>query len=150
MSTKLKLPSQTVGHRRHRYVVLGLVSIALAAAIYFGQALREQEPNYYDPARTALVNARLRIEESIGHEQALIAQLQMAHAELDEAIAQLAKAANLDPADRTRIDSLRSILLSIENPDHLGAISSTKLQQSYQDLLAQMEALITDMDKRNR
>ena len=150
MHTKLKLPSQTVDHRRRRYVVLGLVVIALAAAIYFGPALREQEPNYYDPARTALVNARLRLEESIGHEQALIAQLQMAHEELDAAIAQLAKAANLDPADRTRIESLRSILLSIESNDRLGAISSKKLQQSYQDLLAQIEALITDMDNRTR
>jgi hypothetical protein len=150
MDTKLNLPPQTAEHRRRRYVVLGLGIIALAAAIYFGPVLREQEPNYYDPARTALVNARLQFEESLGHEQVLIDQIQMAHEELDSAITQLAKVAELDPAYRTRIEALRSSLLSIENTDHPGETSPEKLQQSYRDLLAQMDALITDLDNRGR
>ena len=129
---------------------MGMGIIALAAAIFFGPALREHEPDYYNPARTALVNARMRVEESLAHEQALIAQLQMAHEELDSAITQLARAANLDPADRARIEALRSSLLSTERPDRLGEISSDKLYQSYRDLLAQMEALIADLDKRTR
>jgi len=150
MTTKLNLSVQTVEHRRRRYVALGLGIIALAAAIYFGPVLREQEPNYYDPARTALVDARLLFEESFGHEQVVIDQLQMAHEELDSAITQLAKVADLDPAYRTRIEALRASLLSIENPDHPEETSQEQLQQSYRDLLAQIDALITDLDNRGR
>ncbi|MEJ2094573.1 MAG: hypothetical protein P8X93_05255 [Gammaproteobacteria bacterium] len=150
MATKQNLPPQTEEHRRRRYVVLGLGIIALAAAIYFGPLLREQEPNYYDPARTALVNARLQFEESFGHEQVLIDQIQLAHEELDSAITQLARVAELDPAYRTRIEALRASLLSIENTDHPGETNPEKLQQSYRDLLVQMDALITDLDNRGR
>ena len=150
MPTKLNPPPQTTEHRRRRYVVLGLGIIALVAVIYFGPVLREQEPNYYDPARTALVNARLQLEESLGHEQVLIDQLKMAHEELDSAITQLATVADLDPAYRARIEALRASLLSIENPDRPGEKSPEKLQQSYRDLLAQMDALITDLENRGR
>jgi exonuclease VII small subunit len=150
MSTKLNLPSQTVEHHRRRYVVLGLGGIALVAAIYFGPALREHEPNYYNPARTALVNARMRFEESLGHEQALLTQLQMVHEDLDSAITQLGKAADLDSTDRARIEALRSSLVSTESPDRLGEVSSEKLYQSYRDLLAQLEALIEELDNRTR
>ena len=150
MNTERNLPRQTVKFRRRRYAVLGLGILALVAVIFFGPALREQEPNYYNPARTAIVNARLRFEESLGHEQALIAQLQMVHEELDSAITQLGKAADLDPADRARIEALRASLQSIEHPDSLVALNSNELHQSYRDLLAQMDALIADLDNRTR
>lgn len=150
MTTKLDLPVKTEEHRRRRYVVLGLIIIVLTAAIYFGPVVRKQEPNYYDPARTALVNARHLFEESLVHEQVVIHQLQMAHEELDLAITRLAKVADLDPVYRTRVESLRASLLSIENPDRPGEASPEKLQQSYQDLLSQMEAMITDLDNRGR
>jgi hypothetical protein len=150
MSAKLNPPSKTEEHRRRRQVVLGLVIIALAAATYFGPMVRKQEPNYYDPARTALVNARHLFEESLAHEQVVINQLQMAHEELDSAITRLAKVADLDPIYRTRIESLRASLLSLENPDRPGEASPERLQQSYRDLLAQTEAMITELDNRGR
>jgi len=136
--------------RRRRNIALGLGILVLAAVIFYGPALREQEPNFYNPARTALVNARLRFEESLGHEQALIAQLQLVHEELDSAITHLGKAADLDPADRARIEALRSSIQSIERPDALVESSANELHQSYRDLLAQMDALITDLDNRTR
>jgi hypothetical protein len=150
MTTEQNQPAQTDEHRLRRSVVLGLGIIALAAAIYFGPALREKEPDYYDPARTALVNARLLIEESLGHERAVVDQLKMAHEELDSAITQLTKAADLDAAYRTRIEALRARLLSIENTDRSGETSPEELQQSYRDLLAQTQALITELDNRGR
>ena len=150
MATERNLARQTARHRHRRYVVIGLGILALAAVIVFGPALREQEPDYYDPARTALVNARLRFEESLGHEQALISQLQMVREELDSAITQLGKAADLDPADRARIEELRTRLQSIGRSGTLGELSSYELHQSYRELLAQMDALIADLDNRNR
>jgi len=129
---------------------VGVGVIALIALLYIGFEFRDREPNYYTPARTALVNARLRFEESLGHERALIAQLDKAHQELGSAIDRLALAANLDPADRARIEVLRSNLLSIESDDHLGEMSPKKLHQLYGDLLAKMDTLITDLENRPR
>ena len=150
MATKQNLHYQTLKHHRRRYVALGVAVFALAAVIFFGPTLREQEPNYYNPARTALVNARLRFEESLGHEQALITQLQMVREELGSAIAELDKAADLDPADQAGIKAIRAGLLSIEHPDNPGEPGTNELHQAYRDLLDQMDALITELDNRSR
>lgn len=150
MTTEQNLYQKSVKHRRRRYIVLGVGIFALAVVIIFGPALREQEPDYYNPARTALVNARLRFEESLGHEQALIAQLHMVREELGSAIAELEKAADLDPADRARIEAMRSGLMSIEHSDEPGELNPNELQQLYRDLLAQMDAMITEIDNRSR
>lgn len=150
MLSELDLSQQATVHRRRRYIVLGLGILILAVLIYFGPAFRKHEPNYYDPARVALVNAKLQFEESLGHERELIEQLQMAHDELDSAITHLAQAADLDPADRSRIETLRASLRSIEGPDRLGKINLEELHRIYRDMLAQMETLITDLDKRTR
>jgi len=150
MTDRMEQPAQAEEHGRRHYVVLGLAIVLLAAAIFFGPSLREQEPDFYDPARIALVNARQRFEESLGHEQALVEQLQMAHAELESAIGQLEMVANLDPAHRTRIESLRASLRTIENSDRSGNTDPELLQQSYRDLLTQMDELIGEMDERAR
>ncbi|MCG6870363.1 MAG: hypothetical protein LJE91_17020 [Gammaproteobacteria bacterium] len=150
MSIEQELLTQTDQQRRRRSLVLGLGIIALISLLGIGFEFRDREPNYYAPARTALVNARLRFEESLGHERALIAQLDKAHQELDSAINKLALAANLDPADQARIEDLRSSLLSIESGDRLGETNSTKLHRLYGDLLAKMDTLITDLENRPR
>ena len=150
MITERDITRQRVKHRRRRNIVLGLVTLALVAVVLYGPALREQEPDYYNPARTAIVNARLQLEESLGHEKALNEQLQMVHEELDSAITQLGKAADLDPADRARIEALRSSLMSIERPDASLEQSSNELYQSYSDLLSQMDVLIAELDNRTR
>ena len=150
MSIEQELTTQADPRRRRRSLVVGLGVIALIALLYTGFEFRDREPNYYTPARTALVNARLRFEESLGHERALIAQLDKAHQELDSAIDKLAMAANLDPADRVRIEALRSSLQSIESDDRLGETSPRKLHLLYGDLLAKMDTLITDLENRPR
>lgn len=139
-------PADTEDHRRRRYILLGLSVILIAAAAYFGPALRDREPDYYDPARATLVNAKRLFEESLVHEQVLVSNLQMAREELDAAITQLGKVATLDPAHRSAVESLRAKLLSIENPDHPGATSPEELKLLYRDLLLQMDTLIEDMD----
>jgi len=143
-------PTSQTATQRRRYLALGLGIIALGAAIYFGPMLRDREPDYYDPARTALVNARLLFEGSLGHEQEMVEQLEMAHKELDSAITQLSAVEGLDPAYRKKIDVLRASLESIVTNDREGEISPEKLRQSYRDLLAQMQVLINDMESRGR
>ena len=150
ISNSMDLPPQPENHRRRRYVVLGLGFVILVAVIIFGPMLRKQEPNYYDPARAALINARQQFEESLAHEEVLLEQIRMAHEELDSAITQLARVADLDPSHRSAIESLRASLLSIENPDHPEETSPEQLRQSYRDLLVRMDALIKDVEKRSR
>ena len=74
----------------------------------------------------------------------------MVHEELESAITQLGKAADLDPADRNRIEELRSSLKLIERPDGLGGSSAKEIHQSYRELLAQMDALISDLENHSR
>jgi len=133
-----------------RYTLVGSGIVALGLLIAFGSSLRDQEPNYYSPARTELVNARMRFEESLAHEQALIEQLRLAHQELDAALAQLSKAVELDPAHRVRIEGLRSRLLEMEAADRRGEMSPEDLQASYRQLLAQMDALINELQNQGR
>jgi hypothetical protein len=62
----------------------------------------------------------------------------------------LDKAADLDPADRARIEAMRAGLLSLEHPANPGELSLNELHQSYRDLLGQMDTLITELDSRSR
>lgn len=150
MATERNPLTRTVKDRRRRYLVLGFGIFALTAVIVFGPGFREQEPNYYNPARAALVNARLLFLESLEHEEELITQLQEVRKELDSAINQLGRAADLDRGDRAKIEELRSGLQSIERSGGSGELSSQELDQSYRDLLAQMDVLIAELDHRGR
>jgi chromosome segregation ATPase len=139
-------PAETESHHRRRYVFLGLTLLIIVVVAYFGPVLRNREPDFYDPARTALINARQRFEESLVHEQELRNHMQMAHRQLQSALDELSRVEALDPAHRAGIESLRARLQAIENPQDPGAASPGELQQSYRDLLTQMDALIEDMD----
>jgi hypothetical protein len=132
-------------------IVLGLAVLILAVLVfYFGPEVRKQEPDYYAPGRTALVNARMRFSESLAHENELIRQEDLANKELNLAISQLAAAENIDPSDRVLIEEMRQSLVEIEKADHLGENSPRQLQKKYQSLLEQMDALITRLENRSQ
>lgn len=141
-------PGETNHRRRNMVLVLG--GIALIVAIYFGPAIRQHAPDYYDPVRADLVKATLMIEDSLTHEQALIEHLKMAHEELDAAIARLTTVADMDPGHRSSVESLRASLRSMEDPDYIRNTSPEKLRQSYREILAQVDALIRSMDSRGK
>jgi len=129
-----------------RYLMLGVLIITLVAAIYFGSFIRETEPDFYAPGRTAIVNARMHFEESLGYEQALIEQQRMAHDEINQAISHLDKAETLDPADRDKIQQIRAQLTVLESLDRQRENSPQQLQKQYYDLLDQMDALINKLE----
>lgn len=149
MTLELNRAPRTRAQHRRRFVAVVLVAAALVAAIYFGSTIRGTEPDYYSPARTALVNARLKFEESLAHEQALVAELRMAHRELNAAIDELAEAEDLDPDDRNKIRELRSGLLAIEEADQRGELGPERLHQSYQEWLGRMNTLIRQLEHRD-
>ena len=144
MSNRLNSPASLRRHRRH--LVTSIIVVALIALFYFAPNLREQEPNYYEPGRSALVNARLHFKESLPHEQAFIEQQQKAHEQMELAIAYLLEAEGLDLTDRKRIEALRLNLLALKNTDQTQAMTPQVLQQTYRDILEQLDALISKLE----
>jgi hypothetical protein len=111
-------------------------------AIYIGLGIRGKGPNYYAPGRTALINAKQKFEESLVYEQALIEKKRMAHEEIILAIDQLAKAEDLDSADRARIEDMRMSLMAIDKADP-GITSPGQLQKQFREILNEMDMLIS-------
>jgi hypothetical protein len=130
-----------------RYAVAVIGALSLAGIFYLGFVLRAKEPNFYSPARTALVGVRQRLAESYSHERAMLEQLRMARSELDAAIRHLEKAARLDPEDRRVIETLRVRLKALENPNGVSQLSPEELRQSYHALMAQLDALIAKLQR---
>lgn len=150
MSNELNSSISLNSPRYRRYVVAGLLIATLAIVISIGSVIRKQEPDFYAPGRAALVNARLRFEESLAHEQALIKQQRIAHEEMNLAISQLADAENLDPASRSQIEDIRTSFLAIEKATSMNETSPKNLQQQYRNLLDQIDALISRLESRSR
>ena len=146
MSSKLNSSSRFGWKRFRRYIMLGFVILSVGLAIYIGLEFRENGPNYYAPGRTALINARLKFEESLAYEQAVLVEKQKAHKEIIQAIDQLAKAEDLDPADRSRIEDMRQTLMAIDKADCNGGASPEQLQQQYHDLLNEIDTLISNTE----
>lgn len=128
------------------YIFYGLLLLALVVVVYIGSVMRDQKPDFYAPGRSAIVNARMHFEESLGFEQALIEQQRMAHNEINMAISQLVKAESLDPADRSRIEQMRVQLLALEKTDRERENTPNELHEQYKTLLNQMDALIKKLE----
>jgi hypothetical protein len=143
MSKKLNLSSLSDKKRLCRYLLLGFAVLSVGLAIYIGLVIREEGPNYYAPGRAALINAKQKFEESLVYEQALIEKKRMVHQEIILAIDQLAKAEDLDSADRARIEDMRASLLAIDKSEYPGETSSIELQKQFRDVLNEMDILIS-------
>jgi hypothetical protein len=145
MSDKMNSSSPPDRRRLRRYLVLALVILSVGLAIYTGLEIRETGPDYYAPGRAALINAKQKFEESLVYEQALIEKKRMVHEEIILAIDQLAKAEDLDSADRARIEDMRASLLEIDKADY-PETSPRQLQKQFREVLNEMDILISKME----
>lgn len=132
------------------YMFVALFILTLLVMLIAGLLLRDNKPDFYDPGRAAIVNARMHLEESLGLEQALIEQQRMAHAEINKAIAQLDKAETLDAEDYSRIEQVRQQLLAIEKADSQREENPGELHKQYKDILDQMESLISRLQNHHQ
>jgi hypothetical protein len=146
MHIKLNSTSRSRLTRYTRLILLCTLITTLAASIYFGSDIRQQNLGYYVPGRAAIINARLWLEDSLAHERALIEQHRKAHEEISHVISQLAEAKNLDPSEQYRIENMQARLLQIERENSRGNTNLDELQQQYQTLLKQMDSLISRME----
>ena len=149
MVTKFDTPKLAARRRRRQAIVVIVSVVGFAGAIYFGSVLRERDPDYYQPARTALITARQRVEASYTHEAVLLEQLQNTHRELEAAIAALNNA-RVDPANQREVAILRSRLRALEDVERLDRTSPEQLQQSYREIEAQLSALIEKLERPKR
>ena len=138
------------------------VIISITAAVILGIAafllLRPAEPpstddqpvpaasdaghDLYNPARTALINARQHLSESFSQEQDILEQVQRVHQELDESLTLLARAEQIDPKVKVEVDALRARLAALEDQRSLGRMDEQALRDTYEALLRDFEDLI--------
>jgi chromosome segregation ATPase len=103
---------------------------------------RTSDHDLYNPARTALVNARAQLAETFSQEEDILEQMQRVHRELDESLTLLANARQIDPAMKAPIDALRARLSALEDDRAVAHMDTETLRGIYQRLLADFEALI--------
>ena len=129
------------------FLTIFLLTLSLTLWLLF--LLHESEPNYYQPARAALVAARHRLNEYYSHESVIIQQLHKAHQELDATMSMLDKAENLDPADRQRLDELRARLGQLDDVKRATRMSPDQLHDSYQKVAEELDELIHKLELPN-
>ena len=133
-----------------RFILFGLFVLILAVIAFVGSMYRDHKPDFYAPGRMAMVNARMHFEESLGIEQALIEQQRMSHEEIKQAISELVKAENLDPADRSTIEELKTQAQSLEVIINQRENTPNKLHSQYKAMLDKMEVLINKLENHHQ
>lgn len=143
-------PQSVRSPNRRRWSLATVAALLIAAAIaaYLGTEIRDSGPNFYAPARTALVNAQQRLSEAYTRYSALLELLHNAHADLDAVLGELNKAARLDPRDRDEIQALARRLGELDDARRLDRMTIGQLQQGYRELSDELNALIERMERR--
>ncbi len=128
-------------------LILALV-LVLAGIIGAGLWMRKHEPNYYAPGRTPLVNAKVKLEQTLALEKAYVQERRRAHREIETAIEAMKSVAEVDPQDRAMISELLQQLKEIESVD-LGSLpDGDALQTHYQSVLEKMDKLIEKLGEK--
>ncbi len=148
MSDTKELTDMPLNRQLLRALIIAVVIIGGAILTYIVLDARDTRPNYYAPARTALVTAKERFEVAFGEESNLLNYLQETHRDLENAIAALEQA-RIDPELRHDIDTLRLRLRALEDMKRLQHTTPEQLKQSYHEIGAQIDALIAKLEKRN-
>ncbi|WP_078119857.1 hypothetical protein [Thiosocius teredinicola] len=131
-----------------RALIVAVVVISGAILTYLVLEARDERPNYYSPARTALVTAKERLEIAFSEEANLLSYLEETHRDLESAIDALDQARS-DPSMRAEIDSVRRRLSALGDTDRLQRTTPEELKQTYHEINAEIEALIERLENRD-
>jgi hypothetical protein len=133
--------------RRKAWLIAGGV-LALAVLAYLATQLHDAQPDYYQPARTALVTAKQRFAVSYSEENDLLANLHQTHQDLQSVIETLDKA-GVEPAYRNELEQLRERLRRMMDMQHLEQIDSQQLNAEYAAIEAEFDVLIKKLSHPN-
>ena len=123
-------------------LVLTRVGQPLHAADYVAYGDDAASHDMYNPARTALVNARRQLAETFRQEQDILVQRQRVHRELLESLKLLENAENLDPSMAEPIEDLKQRISTLERDPCASQFDDKSLKELYDELLADFETLI--------
>ena len=114
--------------------------LSATAALAYGDETGSHD--IYNPARTALVNARRQLAETFRQEQDIQIQRERVHRELAESLKLLENAEQLDQAMRAPIDDLKQRIAALDQDPCGSRHEGKSLKELYDELLADFEALI--------
>jgi len=128
------------------FLVMALIlgSIVLVFDLY------QDRPDYYEPVRSSLVEARLHLTASYDRERDLLRQVHSVHRELEAAIRFMEQAERAEPADRKELAALRERVQALEDVQKTEQMSASELFRTYQALIEELNALIRKHEKRSQ
>jgi septal ring factor EnvC (AmiA/AmiB activator) len=126
-------------------VAMPVVLLIATASVPLGSAATTSSASHdlYNPARTALVNARKQLAESSRQERDILERIKRMHTDLDSSLALLANAGDLDPSMQDQIGDVRKRLAALQDRPSLCPMDSTSSLLVYDQLLDDLQALIT-------
>lgn len=145
MSDTKDMPNVPLNRQLLRTLLIVVVVLGAAIVTYLMLNARNSAPDYYVPARTALVTAKERLEVSYGEEANLLTLLQQTHRDLETAVEALDQA-SIDPELRNEVDTLRLRLRALEDVKRLEKTTPEQLKNSYHAIEAQLDALIAKLE----
>jgi predicted nuclease with TOPRIM domain len=119
-------------------VLLALYGLPLAAET----ASPAEAHDLYNPARTALVNAQLQLAESSQQQREFRERAERMVKGMDNSLAQLENAAQLDPAMRVSIEEVREKLAALRQEASLCSQENAATLDAYDQLLNDLQNLI--------
>lgn len=146
MSSEIDPPGPRQPVRGLRLASAVAATLLAAGGIYLAWQLHQESPDYYRPARTALVTAQKHLAESYGRETVLLEQLEAVHRESRAAVDELTRAADLDPRNRAEIQALARRLDELQDARRLDQRTPDELRAAYHDLSRRVTALIDELE----
>ena len=126
-------------------VRVGLFTVLLAL---YGMPVRAETASpaeahdLYNPARTALVNAQLQLAESSQQQREFLERAERMVKGMDNSLALLENAGQLDPSMRVSIEEVRERLVALRQEASLCSLDKRTTLDTYGQLLNDLQGLI--------
>lgn len=141
-TTHAKKKTHSTHRRRNRRLLLALCLILLSGALLL-PLIDAWRPDFYQPARPALTQAKIHLSAYYVAEKFLLTELSETHQELAATLDLLDKAkTQLAAADRRLLERLRSRLHRLEDDRVTKRLTPQALHQLYRQLAGELEELI--------
>ena len=135
--------ASTSGTRPPLHILLALL-LAVIANMPAHAEIDEstQTHDIYNLSRTAIINAQRQLAKSYQQQQEVLERTARMHDELQKSLALLAKAEQLDPANKSKIEAVRENLAKLEDRSALCPMDNASSLDVYKQLLDELQTLI--------
>lgn len=134
----LKQPVSTPAGRLTLFTLL----LAFYGVPLLAEAPPEGPHDLYNPARTALVNAQLQLAESSQQQREFLERAERMAKGIDNSLALLENAGQLDPSRKVAIDEVRQRLAALQQDASLCTLARSTTLDTYDQLLNDLQGLI--------